>query len=161
MVVPLLSAKRLKLANIIVSQEISTTKKGMGMAIPLPRTEVSASFRDLERCLLPWIAKLGFTPAVQPVRIAEESSEYHHVTVMMCDLVDTTDMATRFDAEEWRDLVDAHLDAVSAAVTEMGGKLAKKFDDGLMAPFGYPAARENDSERAVRAALAAQPHMLG
>ena len=53
-------------------------------------------------------------------------------------------------------MVDAHLDAVSAAVTEMGGNLAKKLDDGLMALFGYPAAQENDSERAVRAALAMQ-----
>ena len=68
---------------------------------------------------------------------------------MLCDLVD-------FDAEEWRDWVGAFLDAVSAAVTEMGGTLAKKLAAGLMALFGHPAAQENDSERAVRAALAMQ-----
>jgi class 3 adenylate cyclase len=94
--------------------------------------------------------------AVDPILIAEESSERHHVTVMVCDLVDSTGMAAKLNAQEWHDLVDAHLDAVSAAVTEKGGNLAKKLDDGLMVLFGYPAAQENDSERAVRAALAIQ-----
>src|SRR5262249_56744545 len=44
----------------------------------------------------------------------------------------------------------------SAAVTEMGGHVAKKLGDGLMALFGYPLAQENDAERAVRAALSIQ-----
>jgi class 3 adenylate cyclase/predicted ATPase len=82
--------------------------------------------------------------------------ERRHVTVMFCDLVDSTGIASRLDAEEWRDLVGAYLDAASAAVTEMGGKVAKKLGDGLMALFGYPLAQENDAERAVRAALAIQ-----
>ena len=75
---------------------------------------------------------------------------------MFCDLVDSTGIAARLDAEEWRDLVGAYLDAASAAVTEMGGHVAKKLGDGLMALFGYPVAQENDSERAARAALAIQ-----
>jgi hypothetical protein len=53
-------------------------------------------------------------------------------------------------------LVGAYLDAASAAVTDMGGNVAKKLGDGLMALFGYPAAQENDAERAVRAALSIQ-----
>ena len=89
----------------------------------------------------------------QPVRVAEPS-EHHHVTVMYCDLVDSTDIGAKVDVEERRDLVGACLDAVSAAVTEMGGKVARKFSCGLMALFGYSAAQENNSERAVRAALA-------
>jgi class 3 adenylate cyclase len=76
-------------------------------------------------------------------------------TAMFCDLVDSTG-ASKLDAEEWRDLVRAYLDAASAAVTDMGGKVAKKLGDGLMALFGYPVAQENDAERAVRAALAIQ-----
>jgi class 3 adenylate cyclase len=51
-----------------------------------------------------------------------------------------------------RDLVSSYLDAASAVVTEMRGKVAKKLGDGLMALFGYPVAQENDAERAVRAA---------
>jgi class 3 adenylate cyclase len=82
--------------------------------------------------------------------------ERRHVTVMFCDLVDSTGIAAKLDAEEWRDLVGAYIDAASAAVVEMGGKVANKLGDGLMALFGYPVAQENDAERALRAALAIQ-----
>ncbi len=75
---------------------------------------------------------------------------------MFCDLVDSTGIAAKLDAEEWRDLVGAYVDAASTAITEMGGKVAKKLGDGLMALFGYPVAQENDAERAVRAALSIQ-----
>jgi class 3 adenylate cyclase/predicted ATPase len=122
------------------------------------------------RKLLRAIASLNDTPAVaspvqvalsarQPIEVpsmpppAEPVGERRHVTVMFCDLVDSTGIAAKLDAEEWRDLVGAYLDAASAAVTKMGGKVAKKLGDGLMALFGYPVAQENDAERAVRAAL--------
>jgi len=89
-------------------------------------------------------------------REREAVGERRHVTVMFCDLVGSTDIAARLDAEEWRDLVGAYLDAASGAVAEMGGRVAKKLGDGLMALFGYPVAQENDAERAVRAALSIQ-----
>ena len=69
--------------------------------------------------------------AVPPM--PEAAGERRHVTVMFCDLVDSTGIAARLDAEEWRDLVGAYLDAASTAVAEMGGKVAKKLGDGLMA----------------------------
>jgi class 3 adenylate cyclase len=100
------------------------------------------------------------TEPPQPAPIAppptEAMGERRHVTVMFCDLVDSTGIAAKLDAEEWRDLVGAYIDAASAAVVDMGGKVAKKLGDGLMALFGYPVAQENDSERAVRAGLAIQ-----
>ena len=98
----------------------------------------------------PIVAQPAFSAAV------EAAGERRYLTVMFCDLADSTGIASRLDAEEWRDLVGAYLDAASAAVTEMGGRVAKKLGDGLMSLFGYPVAQENDSERAVRAALAIQ-----
>jgi hypothetical protein len=89
------------------------------------------------------------TPAVTETTASQASGERRHVTVMFCDLVDSTGIASKLDAEEWRDLVGAYLDAGSNAVTDMGGKVAKKLGDGLMALFGYPVAQENDAERAV------------
>ena len=59
---------------------------------------------------------------------------------MFCDLVGSTAISAQLDAEEWRDLVGAYLDAASAAVAEMGGHVAKKLGDGLMCLFGYPLA---------------------
>ena len=88
--------------------------------------------------------------------VAEAVGERRHVTVMFCDLVGSTSISAGLDAEDWRDLVGAYLDAASAAVTEMGGHVAKKLGDGLMALFGYPVAQENDTERAARAALCIQ-----
>ncbi len=125
--------------------------------------------------LLEAIADLGSAPAVAPalppvvpppVRATvapppisapvETAGERRHLTVMFCDLVGSTGISAQLDAEEWRDLVGAYIDAASAAVVEMGGYVAKKLGDGLMSLFGYPVAQENDSERAVRAALAIQ-----
>ena len=75
---------------------------------------------------------------------------------MFCDLVNSTSLAARLDAEDWRNLVGSYLEEASNAVTGLGGHVLKKLGDGLMALFGYPQAQENDAERAVRAALAIQ-----
>ena len=91
-----------------------------------------------------------------PLAPGEVAGERRYLTVMFCDLVGSTAISAQLDAEEWRDLVGAYLDAASAAVAEMGGHVAKKLGDGLMCLFGYPLAHENDAERAARAALSIQ-----
>jgi class 3 adenylate cyclase len=95
------------------------------------------------------------TPA-RPIEPAGATGERRYLTVMFCDLVGSTGISAQLDAEQWRDLVGAYLDAASAAVAEMGGHVAKKLGDGLMCLFGYPLAHENDAERAARAALSIQ-----
>ena len=100
---------------------------------------------------------IAFAPTMVPAPIASVGAgERRYLTVMFCDLADSTAIAARLDAEEWRDLVEAFRDAASAAVIEMGGHVAQKLGDGVMALFGYPVAFENDAERAARAALAIQ-----
>src|SRR6478672_3403118 len=91
-----------------------------------------------------------------PSKSLQASAERRPITVMFCDLVGSTSLAARLDAEDWRNLVNSYLDEASAAVTDFGGHVLKKLGDGLMALFGYPHAQENDAERAVRAALAIQ-----
>ena len=61
------------------------------------------------------------TPPV--VRQPEPTGERRHVTVVFCDLVDSTGIAAKLDAEEWRDLVGSYVDAASTAIEEMGGKV--------------------------------------
>jgi class 3 adenylate cyclase len=111
--------------------------------------------------LLKAIAALGTgETAAKPPRPAPVPSpaaaERRPITVMFCDLVGSTSLAAKLDAEDWRTLVNIYLDEASAAVTGLGGHVLKKLGDGLMALFGYPHAQENDAERAVRAALAIQ-----
>src|SRR6202040_191887 len=91
-------------------------------------------------------------PASSPAGVAERRP----ITAMFCDLVGSTSLAARLDAEDWRNFVNAYLDQASAAVTDFGGHVLKKLGDGLMALFGYPQAQENDAERAGRASLAIQ-----
>jgi class 3 adenylate cyclase/tetratricopeptide (TPR) repeat protein len=86
----------------------------------------------------------------------QATAERRPITVMFCDLVGSTGLAARLDAEDWRDLVSAYLDQASEAVAGFGGHVLRRLGDGLMALFGYPQAQENDAERAVRAALAIQ-----
>jgi class 3 adenylate cyclase len=64
---------------------------------------------------------------------------------MFCDLVGSTGISAQLDAEEWRDLVGSYLDAASVAVAEMGGHVAKKLGDGLLALFGYPLGMKTTS----------------
>ena len=91
-----------------------------------------------------------------PFKGLQASAERRPITVMFCDLVGSTSLAAKLDAEDWRNLVNAYLDEASKAVIDLGGHVLKKLGDGLMALFGYPQAQENDAERAVRAALAIQ-----
>jgi class 3 adenylate cyclase len=104
----------------------------------------------------PLAAKPASTQPSPSPQTARADAERRPITVMFCDLVGSTSMAARLDAEDWRTLVNTYLDEASAAVTGLGGHVLKKLGDGLMALFGYPHAQENDAERAVRAALAIQ-----
>jgi class 3 adenylate cyclase len=101
-------------------------------------------------------------PTASPIAPATEATgERRYLTIMFCDLVDSTGIAARLDAEEWRDLVNAYLNDASTAVTEVGGHVARKLGDGLLSLFGYPLAHENDAERAARAALSIQRARAG
>src|SRR5215475_2819793 len=103
-------------------------------------------------------AAVKLTPIVAPPisTVVEAAAERRPITVMFCDLVGSTNLASKLDAEDWRNLVNAYLDEASKAVTGLGGHVLKRLGDGLMALFGYPRAQENDAERAVRAALTIQ-----
>jgi class 3 adenylate cyclase/ribosomal protein L40E len=80
--------------------------------------------------------------------------ERRHLTVLFCDLVNSTEIASHLDPEEWRDIAAEYQRTSAEAVTRLGGHTAKYLGDGLMVYFGWPEAHEDDAERAVRAGLA-------
>src|SRR5271168_3825542 len=82
------------------------------------------------------------------------AGERRHLTVLFCDLVGSTPLSQQLDAEEWRDVIAQYQQAASGAVSRFGGYVAKNLGDGLLIYFGWPTAREDDPERAVRAGLA-------
>jgi class 3 adenylate cyclase/predicted ATPase len=81
------------------------------------------------------------------------TAERRQLTVMFCDLVGSTTLGQRLDAEDFREIVRGYYDAMRAVIDRWGGYVANYMGDGLLAYFGYPQAREDDAERAVRAGL--------
>src|SRR5580704_2502681 len=124
--------------------------KDLGVAVVGHRRRIMSAIEELnaESVALEALP----TQAAHPVGASLGGAERRPITVMFCDLVGSTNLAAKLDAEDWRNLVNAYLDQASAAVTDFGGHVLKKLGDGLMALFGYPQAQENDAERAVRAA---------
>jgi class 3 adenylate cyclase len=92
-------------------------------------------------------------PAVTTPVAASAGGERRHLTLLFCDLVGSTEIAAQLDPEEWRELVGSYHHTAAEAITRYRGHVAKYLGDGIMAYFGYPAAQENDAERAVRAGL--------
>ena len=82
------------------------------------------------------------------------TGERRHLTVLFCDLVGSTAIAARLDPEEWRETLAGFHRAAAEAITRFDGHVAKNLGDGVMAYFGWPAAHDNDAERAARAGLA-------
>ena len=82
------------------------------------------------------------------------TGERRHLTVLFCDLVNSTSIAAQLDPEEWREIVAGYHHAAAQAIERFGGRVAQYLGDGVMAYFGYPEAHDNDAERAARAGLA-------
>src|SRR3954468_7712885 len=76
------------------------------------------------------------------------------VTVLFADLVDSTPLAQRLDAEDLQQVMSRYFAAVRVAVEAEGGVVEKFIGDAAMAVFGLIRSREDDAARAVRAALA-------
>jgi class 3 adenylate cyclase len=75
------------------------------------------------------------------------------VTALFCDLVGSTELGERLDAEVLRKVLDRYFDAMRAAIGRHGGTVEKFIGDAVLGTFGVPEAHEDDTLRAVRAAL--------
>jgi class 3 adenylate cyclase/predicted ATPase len=80
-------------------------------------------------------------------------AERRQLTVLFCDLVDSTELSSRLGAENYREVIRAYQSAAAGAITRYQGHVAQYLGDGVLAYFGYPRAHEDDAERAVRAGL--------
>jgi TOMM system kinase/cyclase fusion protein len=80
-------------------------------------------------------------------------AERRQLTVLFCDLVDSTVLASQLDPEEWREVVRAYQDTCAKVIAGYDGHIAQYLGDGLLVYFGYPQAHEDDAPRAVRAGL--------
>jgi class 3 adenylate cyclase/tetratricopeptide (TPR) repeat protein len=81
-------------------------------------------------------------------------AERRQLTVLFCDLVDSTKLAQQLDPEDYRAVVRAYQEAAVAAMQPFDSYVAQYLGDGLLVYFGYPQAHEDAAPRAVRAGLA-------
>jgi class 3 adenylate cyclase len=80
-------------------------------------------------------------------------AERRQLTVLFCDLVDSTALASQLDPEEWREVVRAYQETCAKVIARFEGHVAQYLGDGLLVYFGYPQAHEDDAPRAVRAGM--------
>ena len=101
----------------------------------------------------------GPVPAVKPAAEpplappAGPQAERRLVTVLFADLVGFTPFSEERDSEDVRETLTRYFDLASVVVARYGGTIEKFIGDAVMAVWGTPTAREDDAERAVRAAL--------
>ncbi len=89
-------------------------------------------------------------PAIIP-RSAQ--SERRVLTVLFCDVKDSTAAAEMLDPEEWTELIQQIFEQLISAVHQFGGNVARLMGDAILAFFGAPIAHEDDPQRAVLAGL--------
>jgi class 3 adenylate cyclase/tetratricopeptide (TPR) repeat protein len=94
-------------------------------------------------------AQAATPPAPSPLPEAER----RQLTVLFCDLVDSTALAGQLDPEDLREVVRAYQDTCAKVIARFDGHIAQYLGDGLLVYFGYPLAHEDDAQRAVRAGL--------
>jgi TOMM system kinase/cyclase fusion protein len=80
-------------------------------------------------------------------------AERRQLTVLFCDLVDSTVLASQLDPEDWREVVRAYQETCAKVIARYEGHIAQYLGDGLLVYFGYPQAHEDDAQRAVRVGL--------
>jgi class 3 adenylate cyclase/predicted ATPase/DNA-binding winged helix-turn-helix (wHTH) protein len=83
----------------------------------------------------------------------ESEAERRQLTLLFCDLVDSTPLAGHLDPEELREVVRAYHAVCAQVIERFDGHIAQYLGDGLLVYFGYPRAHEDDAQRAVRAGL--------
>ena len=76
-----------------------------------------------------------------------------HLSVLFCDLCDSTALSAALEAEDYAELLGALRRDCESVIAQHGGTVVRIQGDGMLAVFGFPQAREGDGRRAVEAAL--------
>ena len=121
--------------------------------------------RDEDGRVLVWTGDAETLPALQPpakptshaatppAPSPPPEAERRQLTVLFCDLVDSTVLASQLDPEDLREVVRAYQETCAKVIARFDGHIAQYLGDGLLVYFGYPLAHEDDAQRAVRAGL--------
>lgn len=88
-----------------------------------------------------------------PVAALVDQAERRQLTILVCDIVGSTELARELGPEEMRALVGAFQEHCATTIRRLGGYLGPFLGDAVIAWFGFPRTLENDAESALRAGL--------
>src|SRR5262245_51563585 len=88
-----------------------------------------------------------------PAGLVPPEAERRQLTVMVCDLVDSTALANQLDPEDLLAVLHAYHATCAQVIQRFAGQISQYLGDGLLIYFGYPQAHDDDAQRAVRAGL--------
>jgi len=88
-----------------------------------------------------------------PAGLRSPEAERRQLTVMFCDLIDSTKLSSQLDPEEYREIVRAYQRTCTEVIHRYDGYVAQLLGDGLLVYFGYPQAHEDGAQRAVHTGL--------
>ena len=126
-----------------LEQAILAQDPALDLLLPTPPAEAREAAGPLEP-----------EPAAGQADAAPDEAERKLVTVLLCDVDEPAEPARERDPEDVGNMLAEHLERVRAEVEDLGGQVEHVVGGLTMAVFGVPRTREDDTERAVRAALA-------
>ncbi len=118
-------------------------KLGLPVAFHVPTSELPNTLETL-----PPISLASFPAACPPLE-----AERRYLSVLFCNLLDSTLLAGHRDPEDFREIVRAYHRTCTEVIRQFDGYIAQYLGDGLLVYFGYPTAHEDDAQRAVRTGL--------
>jgi len=147
--------------NTVGAKFCSECATRLAVACPACGTVNGATAKFCSECATPLTGSSGpgtgaAPPGVSrgaPPGLSPAVAERRLVSVLFADLVGFTPFAEGRDAEEVRETLSAYFDLAREVIGRYGGTVEKFIGDAVMAVWGAPVAREDDAERAVRAAL--------
>lgn len=83
----------------------------------------------------------------------QESLERRQMTVMFCDLRDSTRLSEALDPEDLRRVLGLFQDCCTKIIKKYDGYVSRYMGDGILTQFGYPHAHDDDAYHAVRAGI--------
>src|SRR5215470_15537584 len=143
--------------ELIYGQQLAVDEEGRVLvwagppARPPDASTPSFATQEAYPAQAPPVESVPTTAAVHASHIPD--AERRQLTVLFCDLVDSTALARQLDPEDLREVVRAYQETCAKVIARFEGHIAQYLGDGLLVYFGYPLAHEDDAQRAVRAGL--------
>jgi class 3 adenylate cyclase len=148
--------------ELLYAQQVARDEDGRVLVWMGPREAIPASDSAASQPAPPVPQNASPLAALYGV-IAPQTpeAERRQLTVLFCDLVDSTALANHLDPEDLRAVVRAYQETCAKVIAGFEGHIAQYLGDGLLVYFGYPLAHEDDAQRAVRAGLGIVEAMRG